>query len=221
MVCLGGSGCVSIGGAPLDDLQPLPAASQARCADYQMTYTATFNGEPDDGAWDPEDVDRGEAQPAASPTPSDERVALSKLVDDMVAGAGLMGFVGQEGLEGSRLTMEVRRETSASIFHGVGSALTLFLVPYWVTVRYEVRAHLRRVDQTSVTFKADESWYLLVSPFLVVAMPFDDPADTFCMVEGLTTRVLSHLIAHEERRGEAAATAGRDLETEASTTEGD
>lgn len=84
----------------------------------------------------------------------------------------------------------------------MGSALTLFLFPYWVTVRYEVRADLRRVDLTSLTSKADDSWCLLINPFLVVAMPFDDPAQPVWIVERLATRVLSDLVAQEERRDE-------------------
>lgn len=201
--CLGSTGCISLEGEPFGDPeQPFPAASRARCADYELTYTATFNGDPDDGDWDPKDEDGGGGDESDAPSAYDERTALSELVNDMVAEAGLVGFVGQEGLEGSRLRIEVRREVSASILHGVGSALTLFLFPYWVTVRYEVRADLRRVDLTSLTSKADDSWCLLINPFLVVAMPFDDPAQPVWIVERLATRVLSDLVAQEERRHE-------------------
>lgn len=200
--CLGSGGCISLQGEPFGELRPTRAASRARCADYELTYTATFNGDPDDGDWDTKDDDGGEGNEDAAASPPDERTALSELVNAMVAETGLVGFVGQEGLEGSRLRMEVRREVSASMLHGVASSLTLFLFPYWVTIRYEVRAELRRVDKTSVTCTADDSWCLLINPFLVVAMPFDDLVQPVWIVEELTTRVLSDLVAQEERRHE-------------------
>lgn len=189
LACLYASGCISLGGGegPDDPVERLPVASAARCASYSLTFSTTFNDAPDDGDLSTEEHD-------------EERVAIKEAVDERVIQTGLMGFVGQEGLDATRLIIDVRRGLSASILHGIGAGLTLFLVPYWIEVTYEVRGDLYGVDHGHVSSCARDSWYVLVSPFLVFAMPFDDNAQPVALVDGLTRRVLSDLVSQEELR---------------------
>lgn len=182
------TGCVSLGGAgPQTPAARVPASSRARCAEYHLTHSATFNDDEDSDDSAPDEHD-------------EERRAIAQVVDDMVLQTGLVGFVGQEGLDGTSLSIDVRRDVSASILHGVGAALTLFVVPFWVEVTYEVRADLHGTEDHSSTSTARESWYVLVNPFLAFAMPFDEPARPLELVRELTRRVLSDLVAQEGQR---------------------
>ena len=196
--CLSSAGCVSLGGEAPGGEGPagadpweergLPRASRACCSDLALTHTETFNGVQDeDEASDAVDHD-------------EERAALTALVQRHVLETGLVGFVGQEGLEGTRLAIDVRRDVSASILHGVGSALTLFLFPYWIQVTYEVRAELHGAAGARSGSSASRSWYVLVNPFLVLAMPFDEPAEPLRIVDGLARSVLADLVLQEQRR---------------------
>lgn len=187
IACLSLAGCISLGAEPpTGPLARLPSASEARCADVALLCSASFNGDLEEG----EDHD-------------EEQAAVRALLDQMVVETGLVGYVGQEGLDGTRLTLQVRRDTSASLLHGVASTLTLFLIPYWVEVSYDVRGELRGANGALDVAAAHDSWHVLVSPFLVFAMPFDEPAHPVALVERLARAVLSELVARAEARAAA------------------
>jgi hypothetical protein len=180
-----GTGCVSLPGVqpPSAGLSPLPYVEQARCGDFSLAFHEAFNGE----------VDQEEAAEPAT----QERAALTELVNGLVAETGLVGYVGQDGLEGVHLKMELRRDVRASVLHGVASALTLFLAPYWVEVSYELRGEILDGERAVASSRSEASWYVVVHPFLFVAYPFDEPTDLGDLVRRMTRSVLTGLVEGE------------------------
>lgn len=158
----------------------------------QLTSSESFNGASGDDVPGPEEPQQGD----------EEQAAIAEAVNRLVLQSGPVGFVGQEGIaEDARLVVDVRRDLSASLVHGLGSALTLFLFPYWVEVTYEVHAELRGVPGCEVGASATDSWYVLVNPFLVFAMPFDEGVRPVQIVEALARSALSEVVARAEDRG--------------------
>lgn len=194
-VALGASGCVSLGGgAPGEPRErPFPRASRPRGAELQWAFRDTFNGE-DDEARPP-----GEDGAEDDGGQDEERRACESVVKQLVLESDLVGYEGQEGLRDTRLVVEVHRDVSASILHGLGSALTIFLFPYWIEVSYEVGAELREGAVTRAYGVARDSWHVLVNPFLVFAMPFDEPVEPVRIVERLARRALGDVVLQAER----------------------
>lgn len=178
------SGCVSLSDPlPPGEARPLRAAPRVLCGDYELTFVETFNGEVE-----PEAAGDGSAR-AVEVRAERERLEL------MIGETGLVGFIGQAGLAGRRLVLRVERQVDASIPHAVGSALTLFLFPYWVDITYEVNAKILDGDRLVAQARASSSWSVFIQPFLVFAMPFDDPVDPVAIVERLGEQTLAELVA--------------------------
>ena len=177
------SGYVSLSDPlPPGEARPLRAALRALCGDYELTFVETFNGDVE-----PEVAGDGNAR-AVEVRAERERLEL------MIGETGLVGFIGQAGLAGRRLMLRVERQVDASIPHAIGSALTLFLFPHWVDVTYEVKAKILEGDRLLAKASASSSWSVFVQPFMVFAMPFDDPVNPVAIVEHLGENALSQLV---------------------------
>ena len=182
VACAPLGGCLSIGPAePASAARVLlPSLPSPICVDYELKFLDSFNGDPDEGA--------------ARVQSRQERDLQRAALDPLVIQTGLVGFVGQAGLTG-RLEVTVRREVRASLLHAVGSALTFALFPYWVEVIHEVRAEVREGEECLSSASASTSWSVVWQPFLVFAMPFDDPVDPVEIVERLAREALGALVS--------------------------
>ena len=177
-------GCVSLSDPlPAGEPRPLHAVSRALCGDGDVVFVETFNGDVEtDAAGDGSDR-------ALEVKAERERLEL------MIGETGLLGFIGQTELAARRLVVRVERKVDASIPHAVGSALTLFLFPYWVDITYVVDARIMDGDRLVTHASASSSWRVFVQPFLVFAMPFDDPVDPVAIVERLGEQAFAQLVA--------------------------
>lgn len=181
------TGCVSVRGAepPATQSGPLPSAERPRCGDLVLELQRAFNGE--------EEADEGEGNESVLA----ERRALTALLVERVTETRLVGYLGQEELEGSLLKLKLRRDVKASFLHGAASGLTLFLFPYWVEITYELSGEIYEAESVVSSSRAEASWFVVAHPFLVFAYPFDEPTDLAALVDGMAVLVLSDLVQGE------------------------